>query len=318
MLTRNRRSYAISLATLAICLFQLRPSFGTQVSDAELKQRYEAAQQALRQHDLERGRVLFEQVLAESSWQLSRLYRSVGRFPEAVARLEEVEKLEPQNDEIKRELTLARAGTEPHAHTSNPPQERQGLIAEDAGIISLERMYTQVLANSHNGLGLIDAQQNRFEDAVVQFQNLLALDPQTPDAHYYLGKIDLDSGKLPAAEAEFRAEIEGHSQNPKARYSLAYVLLEEEKRDEAVGLLESLVKDVPGYAQPHYSLGKTLVEEDELERGIAELETATRLDPSKTYSHYELARAYQKAGRTLDAQREFERVRQLAESENVR
>jgi len=75
------------------------------------------------------------------------------------------------------------------------------------------------------------------------------------------------------------------------------------------------VKDVPGYAEAHYSLGKTLVEQGELARGTGELEAAARLDPDKAFSHYQLGRAYQKAGRTRDAQREFERVRQIKESE---
>ena len=43
---------------------------------------------------------------------------------------------------------------------------------------------------------------------------------------------------------------------------------------------------------------------------------ATPLDPSKTYSHYQLARAYQRAGRATEAEKEFKLTHELEAKQN--
>jgi Flp pilus assembly protein TadD len=77
-----------------------------------------------------------------------------------------------------------------------------------------------------------------------------------------------------------------------------------------------VVAEQPGYAQAHYSLGKALLQQGNTSKAIEHLETATRLDPSKTYSHYQLARAYQRAGRAAQAEKEFKLTHALEAKQN--
>ena len=61
----------------------------------------------------------------------------------------------------------------------------------------------------------------------------------------------------------------------------------------------------------YYSLGKALLQQGKVKEAIEHLETATRLDAQESYSHYQLARAYLRAGRNEEAQKEFAITRDL-------
>jgi predicted Zn-dependent protease len=89
-----------------------------------------------------------------------------------------------------------------------------------------------------------------------------------------------------------------------------------QQADQAILLLRQVVAEQPGYAQAQYSLGKALLQQGNTRESIGHLETATRLDPSKTYSHYQLARAYQRAGRAAEAEKEFKLTHELEAKQN--
>ena len=257
------------------------------------------------------------------------------RFPEAIAALKRAVAREPENQAAVTLLGLAEFQYEDFAEALPDLEKAEAAHPGDPGLLlalgtclvrekrgaQAQEVFDRLLRSNaerpevHILLGQAAYAQGRNDAAVTELRNALALDPHAPEAHYYLGMIELNRGQLPAADADFRAEAEDHPENAKARYNLAFVLLQEQKREDGIRLLEALVKDVPGYAEVHYSLGKAFLDAGDLERGTAELEAAVRLDPGKAFSHYQLGRAYQKARRTLDAQHEFERSRQLKDSE---
>jgi Flp pilus assembly protein TadD len=62
---------------------------------------------------------------------------------------------------------------------------------------------------------------------------------------------------------------------------------------------------------PHNILGRILVQTGHGDDGIKELETAVKLAPTIASSHFNLAQAYQKAGKSADAAREFAAFKEL-------
>jgi Flp pilus assembly protein TadD len=127
--------------------------------------------------------------------------------------------------------------------------------------------------------------------------------------------LHLKAGKLEEAEREFSAELAGHPGDASARYHLAFTQLAQQKTDQAIPLLREVVAEQPNYAEAHYSLGKVLLQQEDVAGAIENLEAATRLDARKSYSHYQLARAYQRAGRNEEAQKEFKITHELERAE---
>ena len=67
----------------------------------------------------------------------------------------------------------------------------------------------------------------------------------------------------------------------------------------------------PDDADARYLTGKILLARGAAAEAVEHLEIAARLAPSDANVHYQLGQAYQKLGRTSDAQKAFERFQQL-------
>jgi len=58
--------------------------------------------------------------------------------------------------------------------------------------------------------------------------------------------------------------------------------------------------------------GRAMLANNNLEKAISELETAVKLDPTVASAWFHLARAFEKAGRTADAERALKTYQQLS------
>jgi predicted Zn-dependent protease len=149
------------------------------------------------------------------------------------------------------------------------------------------------------------------EPAAAFAQHAAQLDPRIPLAHRLLGEINLANGDVPGALAELQKELavnplDGETYN---RLGDAYVRsgqfpLAQQVLDRAV-LLE------PNASGPYILLGKTLLEEKDPVTAIMYLERAVKMDPSNSMTHMLLGRAFAAAGRSEDANREFQTLQKL-------
>jgi tetratricopeptide (TPR) repeat protein len=160
-------------------------------------------------------------------------------------------------------------------------------------------------------LGDANAQQGDFDGALAQFEHALRLDPRATGAHFSSGVVELRRGHLPEAEQHFRAELAAHPSDNRARYHLAYALSLQQKRAEALPLVREVLKQTPAFHDGRYLLGQMLLDEGDATAAAEQLEASVRLAPDDARSHYQLGRAYQKLGRTDDAQQQFALFQQL-------
>jgi Flp pilus assembly protein TadD len=245
------------------------------------------------------------------------------RYSEAIAPLEQALLREPSNARVKKYLGLVYTETGQYekaaklleAIRSSESDDPRVPLALGKALARLNRLgeSRQVFeelfksqpesAESHLMWGQIFAAQSQSREAEDEFRRALELDPKVPAAHFFLGMLSLSTERLETARQEFAAELASHPEDSRARYHLAFVML---------------VSEQPGYAQAHYSLGKALLQQGNTRESIGHLEAATRLDPSRTYSHYQLARAYQRASRTAEAEKEFKITHELEGRQNSR
>lgn len=154
--------------------------------------------------------------------------------------------------------------------------------------------------------------QQRLEDrAVEEVQGALQRDPRLAMAHFLLGEIDLFKGDASAAVEELNKEI---AINPTVwlvywRLGDAYVRLE--KYDEAEKALKEAIWLNESSSGAYILLGQVALKRDDPRMAVAVLERAVKLDPQNDYVHYFIARAYQRLGRSEEANQHFAIAKQL-------
>ena len=90
----------------------------------------------------------------------------------------------------------------------------------------------------HYILGLIARAQNRFDEAVAEFQAVLKTDPSDAGTNVNLGQIFVQQKKQPEAIAAFRKAIESEPYNETALYNLGLLLTRTGKREEGQQLMQ--------------------------------------------------------------------------------
>ena len=92
---------------------------------------------------------------------------------------------------------------------------------------------------------------------------------------------------------------------------------EEEQRPVAEALLRKAIGLNPDFAASHTLLGKLLVRDDRASEAVLDLERAVQLRPGYQPAHLYLGNAYRKLGRRADADREFQKLRELNDKEGA-
>ena len=226
-----------------------------------------------------------------------------GRLDASIEYLREAAKLEPQNITTHKVLgdALYIAGEEVEAE-----QSLQAALA-------LDPQYAPALY----ALGRIYYQQNRFPEAIKQFQKLVELDPNNYRAHDNLGlcydALYRDGEALQQFLKALDLVYKSHPEYDWAHANLADFFLKRGEPEKALQLAAEAAKRNPKSARNCFLTGKALVNLGKDNLSVRWLERAVALDPTYREAHYLLAKTYQRLGRKADAERLFEKFRELAE-----
>ncbi len=149
--------------------------------------------------------------------------------------------------------------------------------------------------------------------ALAALDELVTRYPKTPHAHYARGVFFLTEDPDRALE-EFRRELAISPTHVPARLQIAFEYLKRGQAAQALPVAIAGAKLAPDHFATHLALGQVLLELNENQRAIPELEKAATIAPGSPQAHFILARAYRRAGRTAEAEREraeFTRLDQI-------
>jgi tetratricopeptide (TPR) repeat protein len=141
------------------------------------------------------------------------------------------------------------------------------------------------------------------ENARVDFQELVARYPSTPNVHYTYG-VFLVTSNPDAALEEFRRELQVSPSHFAAMLQLAFEYLKRGDPKTGLPYAQEAVQLRPKLFAARNALGRILLELGEVGRAIKELEEGVKLAPDSPEMHFALARAYARTGRKEDAARE--------------
>jgi tetratricopeptide (TPR) repeat protein len=236
-----------------------------------------------------------------NAWMWLGVVQLAAENPEdAVAALDKAAKLAPDNVDI-----LYHRG---RAHL---------LVSKN----SYEKMF-QVDPHSwrvHQVLAQADAEADRSEEAIAEYQAAIQLAPKQPGLHDELGTEYWKAGKLELAEAALQQELEIDPNNVLARYKLGQLEVGRGEGAKSKVLLEAAVRQDPSLKNSSYYLGRA---EMELGNYAAAAESFERTVSAPGVDRelvqqawYQLGVAYRHLHRVEDAQKAFTTFQRLKDEE---
>jgi tetratricopeptide (TPR) repeat protein len=147
-------------------------------------------------------------------------------------------------------------------------------------------------------LGVARYGQRRFEDAILEFLQVIKIDPSVEQPYLFLGRIlDQAGSHLAEITKDYQDWAAKNPTNAKAQLLLAKVLLAADARDpNAEDLLRRSIALDGSDWESHYELGVLLAGKHEYQAAAAELTRSIELDPKQAMTHYHLARVYDRLG----------------------
>jgi tetratricopeptide (TPR) repeat protein len=142
------------------------------------------------------------------------------------------------------------------------------------------------------------------------FEALVLRYPETPNVHYAYG-VYLLLEQADRALDEFKKELELQPGHPQSLMQLAFEYLSRGDAPAALSWAKQAVAAAPKDFAARKVLGQALLDTGDVPGAIAELEHGVKLAPESPGLHFTLARAYQRAGRLEDANREREEFTRL-------
>ena len=136
------------------------------------------------------------------------------------------------------------------------------------------------------------AQAGRLQEAELIYRQILAVQPNHPQALHHQALIASQLGRNDVAADLIRRAIATSPANPDYLTNLGVFLANQGQVDEAIACYRRALALNPDQPQAHNNLGNALRSKGELDQAIQCFQRAIRLDPLSFDPHYNLALAF--------------------------
>jgi tetratricopeptide (TPR) repeat protein len=126
--------------------------------------------------------------------------------------------------------------------------------------------------NIRTKIGLIYLEQGKLDQAILEFNFILAANPKDDRVRYYLGAAHVEKGALDQALVEFKKIPPESSLFADARRSIVLILRKQNKTKEAIQTMEDAIKTKPKEANLYLILADLFEKENQLPKALAVLQ----------------------------------------------
>jgi tetratricopeptide (TPR) repeat protein len=294
----------------------------------------------LRDYELAVGEIQTAQKLKPTLPKLDNLLAmsrsELGRYDEAVPGLEKC--LHKSEDaEIKRmcglELQRAYTGLKRDSRAVEVAMELNRLYPDDPEILyqtgkiygnfaflNMEKL-AQIAPTSvwrHLAAGEAHESQGSYDQAIVEYREVLQLEPRRPGIHYRIGRSLL--GRFwqrhslddpPAAEKEFEQELQLDPGNANSAYELGEMRRKERQFDDAQRYFEQALSHYPDFPEAQLGLAAVLLEKKMPDQALVHAQRAVAVDPENEVAWYRLAQIQKALGHAVEQQKALTEYRRM-------
>lgn len=161
-------------------------------------------------------------------------------------------------------------------------------------------------------LGILNWRQSRmYNDIETFYRTTIEKNPTCWMARINLGNMLLGDDRYDEAIAQYEAALQVKPGFAKAHFDLGTALARQGRLPEAIGQFERAVQLKPDYAKAHHNLGSALAQQGRLGEAIRHFEQAVRLMPDNAYARCNLGTVLLELGRVKEARECYEQALRL-------
>jgi len=148
-----------------------------------------------------------------------------------------------------------------------------------------------------------------WDEAAATYRAILEQAPKEPRVHYRLGQVLLskagDTGPVDEARVEFQKELEVNPRDASAEFVLGELDRRAGQWDQAAQHFAHASTFDVGFSEAYLALGVSLTSAKKFADAIHPLETYVKMQPEDPAGHFQLAIAYERTGNKDGAAREI-------------
>jgi tetratricopeptide (TPR) repeat protein len=187
-------------------------------------------------------------------------------------------------------------------------EQNAGRLAEAAEAYRKILALRPESAEAHNNLGNVLVAQSKFDDAAAHYERAVAINPSLFQAYNNLGNVFRQQGKLDQAAASLTRALAINPHFPEALNGLGNTLKDQSKLDQAVAQYERAIALRPDYAEAHNNLGSVFKDQGKLDQATSQFERAVALKPGLLQAHNNLGNILREQGKLDRAMAAFARA----------
>jgi tetratricopeptide (TPR) repeat protein len=170
----------------------------------------------------------------------------------------------------------------------------------------------------HQLAGEVYEAQGKGEQAMREYSLALKENSRIAGLHYRIGQLLLEQGDANSEEralAEFQQELAINPESAIAEYSIGEFFRRRQDFQQANQHLRHAIELDMNLAEAHIALAQVFMAEHDIDRSRQESEIAVREQPDNPAAHYALMLAYRGEGKTEEANRELSLFQHLQEEQ---
>src|SRR5437879_8109454 len=161
----------------------------------------------------------------------------------------------------------------------------------------------------HYATAEVHASLQRYDLAIGEYRNVLAMEPRMPGIHFRLGRAILQGSKethaVEQALHEFELELKISPDNSDAEYEIGETYSQRGPFALALAHFSKAVQHHPDFTQARIGLASTLISQGRSREALGHLLAAVRIEPRNDVAHFRLAAVYKALGDTANQQKEM-------------
>jgi choline-sulfatase len=173
-----------------------------------------------------------------------------------------------------------------------------------AGLHDITQQYPSDAGTAYLEFGRALNHRQKYQEAVPILRTAVEKMPESSMAHYELGLALVKLEQWEAALPEVQAAVDHKPDSAQLHYDLAVVSSHLKHLPEAAKEYEKTLELDPDHFEANLMYGRLLLLEGHPEAALPKLSLAVKVGPESAEAHGFLAVAYQRLGKTADAERE--------------